>query len=200
MKARSFPLRAAIGWYLSLKTYSLYGSQSMRILWLPPFPVYFHEWFGHFFCPHFLVTRRKTGPGRKMLFWRKWDMSRQISETISSTTLVLNPGALKNSRAFLYFSNNLFMRSKKSSTRTWIRSISFWIIWRRWMWCSSTKPVSPQQFYWTGWQFTVVNWLYIIKSKDFTFTKHINKRSSCRTVCITYHTLKVYCCKLQEYT
>ena len=48
-----------------------------------------------------------------------------------------------------------------------------------------------KQFFRTGWQFTVINWIYIIKSKDFAFTKHINKRSSCRTACITYYTWKL---------
>lgn len=48
----------------------------------------------------------------------KWDMSKPISETKSSTTLVLKPGiSLRSSRAFSYFDSNDFMRSDKSYTR-----------------------------------------------------------------------------------
>ena len=48
----------------------------------------------------------------------KWDMSRPISETRSSTTLVLKPGiSLRSSRTFSYLDNSLFIRSDKSSTK-----------------------------------------------------------------------------------
>ena len=48
----------------------------------------------------------------------KWDMSRPISETRSSTTLVLKPGiSLRSSRTFSYLDNSLYIRSDKSSTK-----------------------------------------------------------------------------------
>ncbi len=44
------------------------------------------------FYPHSRCCPEKDRPGRKMLSEGKWDMSRPISETRSSTTLVLKPG------------------------------------------------------------------------------------------------------------
>ena len=115
----------------------------------------------------------------------KWNMPGPILETRSSTTLVLKPGiSLRSSRAFSYLDNSFFYVQANHQPK------------------SGLYPFGPsegenvmlfhkigaglKQFFWTGRKITVVNRLYIVKSKNFTFTKHINKRSSSRSAFITY--------------